>query len=455
MADDLHENNRDLKELARAVRELTLRVQRLERRVDEISHPAGQSRSDSTIFIDQAPGAAHSALESRIGSQWLNKIGVIAVLFGVAYLLRYAFVQRWISAAAWIWLGVCSGLIVIVSSEWFRRLGYRVLSLSLKATGIGISYLSLWAGLELYKLLTGPETFTGFVSITILAGVLALRESAEVLAGLALVGGFLTPLLISIPSLEVPLFSYLAILDCAIAVIIVRRDWRRLLPLALAGTVVLCAIWYYHHYRPTELWIAVAAATLFFSIFCWTLIIARIRSPGSSTLLVDFTEVLTPLVYFAALYLLVNRADHYALALPATALATVYFTLAWKLSRRFPTAVNRAVPLYGGIGIVLIALSLGVVLHVDWLSLGWFMEAAMLMAIGFWRDLPWLRWGSLLLLCAAVVKAFAYDVWQLDLAYRTLSFIGLGVLLLVISFAYQRYGFSLLAKIDKDARPLP
>ena len=67
------------------------------------------------------------------------------------------------------------------------------------------------------------------------------------------------------------------------------------------------------------------------------------------------------------------------------------------------------------------------------LAAGWFLEAAVVMAIGFWQDLPWLRWGALLLLGAAVVKAFAYDVWQLALPYRTLSFIGLGVLLLVIS----------------------
>ncbi len=374
------------------------------------------------------------------------------MLFGVAYLLRYAFVQQWISAAAWIWVGVCTGLIVIVGSEWFRRRGYRMLSLSLKATGIGVSYLSLWAGLELYKLLTGPETFVGFVSITMLAGVLAVRESAEVLAGLALVGGFLTPLLISIPSVEEPLFSYVAILDCAMAVIVLKRDWLKLLPLGFLGTAVLGTVWYFNHYHRTELPIAVVAATLFFAIFCTTCLLRRRMSPNHSLPLVTALEIINPLFYFATVYLLLDRVNHNALAIPAVALALLYFVLASRAGRALTFGAANSIPLYGGLGITFVAICLGVLLEVEWISLGWFLEAAVIMTIGFWRDLFWLRWGSLLLLCVAVVKAFAYDVWQLDLAYRTLSFIGLGVLLLVISFAYQRYGFSLLAKSGKDAR---
>ena len=39
---------------------------------------------------------------------------------------------------------------------------------------------------------------------------------------------------------------------------------------------------------------------------------------------------------------------------------------------------------------------------------------------------------------ATIVKVFVYDVSELDRAYRILSFIVLGVLLLAISFVYQR-----------------
>jgi uncharacterized membrane protein len=62
----------------------------------------------------------------------------------------------------------------------------------------------------------------------------------------------------------------------------------------------------------------------------------------------------------------------------------------------------------------------------------------MLMAVGFWRKSAFVRWQALLLIAATIVKVFVYDTSQLDRIYRILSFIVLGVLLLAISFAYQR-----------------
>jgi len=379
-------------------------------------------------------------------------VGVIAVLFGVAYLLRYAFVRQWISARAWIWAGVCIGIAVISGSEWFRQRGYRVLSLSLKATGIGVSYLSLWAGLELYKLLSGPETFAGLVFITVLSAALALRESSGVLLGLALIAGFLTPLLISIPSQLVPLFFYLALLDCATALIVLKRDWSKILALAFLGTVVLSTIWYSHHYSRAELSAAVLAATVFFAIFFTTSVCTRRLSTRQSQPLLTFMEVINPVLYFASLYLLLDPVRHSVPAMPALGLSGLYLFFAARAENSVTREAIHLVAVYGGLAIGFIAAAIAILLRANWLSLGWFLEAAVVIAIGFWQNLPWLRWGALLLLCAAIVKAFAYDVWQLGLAYRTLSFIGLGVLLLAISFVYQRYGFSTITRRGKPAR---
>ena len=444
MSDARRDPNPELEELARAVRDLTRRVQQLERRfnVEPIDSRAEIARRPAPV-----PLRPSTRLESRIGSQWLNRIGVVAVLFGVAYLLRYAFLSRWVSASTWIGLGVFAGVAVILASEAFRRQGYRVLSISLKATGIGVTYLSLWAGFELYKVLSGAQAFSGILVITIAGAVLALRESSAVLAALTLIGGFLAPLLVAIPSGDVPLFLYVAMLDISSAVVALRRDWRGLLPVAFAGTVVVSAVWYFGHYNPAELVPAVAAATVYFAIFTAAAAAAHGRHAAKSLLLVIF-EVVSPAVYVSALYLLLSRTHHDALVLAAFGVSAIYFGLAGSARRRATTG-NASVPLYGCLGIAFLAVALALVLDTGWLSLGWFVEAGVVIAIGFWSDQPWLRWGALLLLCAAIIKAFALDVWQLGLGYRTLSFIGLGVLLLAISFAYQRYGFSMAAKAGK------
>lgn len=60
------------------------------------------------------------------------------------------------------------------------------------------------------------------------------------------------------------------------------------------------------------------------------------------------------------------------------------------------------------------------------------------MAVGFWRRSSFLRWQSLVLIAVTIVKVFIYDVSALDKGYRIVSFVALGVVLLAISFVYQR-----------------
>lgn len=381
--------------------------------------------------------------------QWLNRIGVVAVLFGVAYLLRY--VSGWVSAQAWVWLGVAAGIVVIAGSEWFRARGYRVLSLSLKSTGVGVTYLSLWAGLELYRVLPAPLTFAGLGLLTLLTATLALRETSQLLAALALIGGFLTPLLISVPSGESPLFFWLLTLDCAAAAVAKMRDWWKLLPLSLGGTAVLSVVWYFRHYNASELLSAAVSSTIFFVIFCLAAAWVQAGLPLRRSAAFKIFEVVNAAFFFVALYLLLSGPHDDALTAAALALSAIYFWLAGREDRR-ANSVARSVAVYGVLGIAFLALAQAVLLDPEWLSLGWFVEAALIIAFGFWRDLSWMRWGALALLCAAVVKAFAYDVWQLSLGYRTLSFIGLGVLLLIISFFYQRHGFAMISKGKTSVR---
>lgn len=63
---------------------------------------------------------------------------------------------------------------------------------------------------------------------------------------------------------------------------------------------------------------------------------------------------------------------------------------------------------------------------------------AVLLAAGFWKRSSFLRWQALLLLLFTICKTFLYDMRDLSEGYRAVSFLGLGALLLAISFAYQK-----------------
>ena len=72
------------------------------------------------------------------------------------------------------------------------------------------------------------------------------------------------------------------------------------------------------------------------------------------------------------------------------------------------------------------------------------------MIIGFARSNAFLRWLALILLGMTVGKVFLYDLSTLERVYRILSFIVLGILLLAISFAYQKKWFSVSQSSSPD-----
>jgi uncharacterized membrane protein len=76
---------------------------------------------------------------------------------------------------------------------------------------------------------------------------------------------------------------------------------------------------------------------------------------------------------------------------------------------------------------------------------------AVLLAAGFWRRLTRVRWQALVLIALGICKVFLVDTSQLSQGYRIVSFVGLGVLLLAVSFAYQKDWLGLRAGPNERA----
>ena len=72
------------------------------------------------------------------------------------------------------------------------------------------------------------------------------------------------------------------------------------------------------------------------------------------------------------------------------------------------------------------------------LSTFWGVVGLVAIVAGLVRDVRELRYAGLALLGLGVAKVFAYDLSELDQLYRVLSFIAVGVVLLVGAYAYQR-----------------
>jgi uncharacterized membrane protein len=73
------------------------------------------------------------------------------------------------------------------------------------------------------------------------------------------------------------------------------------------------------------------------------------------------------------------------------------------------------------------------------LTLLWLVYGIVVIVAGIQYKSTSIRVFALLLFGIALLKTFFADVWQVDMAWRIIAFIALGVMLLVASYLYQKY----------------
>lgn len=193
--------------------------------------------------VGPGPAGARTAgaedLEQRIGSRWLLYAGLAAVVLGVSYFVKFAFDSGWISEPMRVAAGLAVGAALVAGGLRLSRRGLAWFGQALAGGGILTLYLSIYAALHFYALVSAGPAFAMMIAVTAAAAWLADRHQSQILAGLALVGGFATPVLIG-GERNAPgtLFTYMAVLVAGTALLARRHDW----PLLAAGSYVSTAI---------------------------------------------------------------------------------------------------------------------------------------------------------------------------------------------------------------------
>lgn len=363
------------------------------------------------------PRPAQRDLESRIGSEWLNRIGITALLIGVSYFLKYAFDNNWIGPAGQVAIGLLAGIAVVLWSEWFRGRGHQIFSYSLKAVGIGTLYLSLWAAFQVYHLVPSSVAFFLMFIVTAATGVMAWSQDAQILAAFALTGGFATPLLLSTgENREFDLFSYAALLDVAVLLLVVLRPWRRLLWMGYTGTLLLYVAWYGEYYRRIEFASTAVFATLFFVIFAIASVVARSPRLGAdgSPLSPALLSLVNAGVYFFQMYIMMEEVNKTASAWVALGLAAFYIYLSRMQRERYgdPGVAQTLRLLHLALAVGFITVAIPIYLNAHWITMGWFVEAAVLLWISERLKLELLTIFSVGALVLGVARLLAFDNFE-------------------------------------------
>lgn len=379
------------------------------------AHPGGPAPPAAAAAPVRAAGVD---LETLIAGRWLNRIGIVALLVATAFFLKYAFENDWVGPSGRVAIGLLAGTVLLVYSQWLLRRGYLYFSEGIAGLAAGVLYLSLYAGWDYYKLFSQAAAFGGMVVVTAAMVAIAVGRDSQRIALLAVVGGLLTPALVSTGTdQQVILFSYLAVLDAGLLALAHRRDWRAVEFTAFVGSQIYFWAWYAEFYNADKLERTAAFATLFFVLFA-ALPVLRSRRlvtlPGPQVALI---------LANASLYLLALRAmlwpeRRWTLTLAVLALAAGHLVVANKAPAPRPgpstplgTGERALVRLlYAGLALTFVTLAIPIRLEGRWITIAWAVQGAVLIWSGFQAALPPLRRAGVVLFAIVAFRLLVIPI---------------------------------------------
>ena len=204
----------------------------------------------ATKSDEKTPGSERSSAELAVGQKWFLGIGVLILIIGVGFFLKYAFDQEWIGPAVQISLGFICGLGLLAFGNLCHRRNLRGLDVGVVAVGLGTLYLSSYSATQVHHLLPGSMALVLIFVTTAVGASLARLWTSQGLAILTFLGGYLAPLLFASGQIDPWLFlGYLLILTLGSQILAYAQDWRHLYSGGAALTWLSLAVWSHRDYR--------------------------------------------------------------------------------------------------------------------------------------------------------------------------------------------------------------
>lgn len=360
--------------------------------------------------------------EWLIGGNAMARIGVVVLFFGMAFLLKYSAEQGLFPIELRL-IAVVLAAIALITIGWRLQDSRRSYGLVLEGGGMGIIYLTLFAAVNYYDLLSSGLGLALMVALVVVANVFAVLHNARNLAILASIGGFLGPVLISHNGNHVFLFSYYMVLDAGIFTIAWFKAWRELNLIGFFFTFIIASLWGYQYYQPAYFATTEPFLILFFLFYVAVPILYAYRQPPQLKGYLDSSLVFgVPLTAFGLQSALVADFE-YGLAISALVAGLFYASVANILRRR--KELDLLVEAFLALAIAFTTLAIPLAVDGRWTGAAWTLEGAALVWVGV-RQLRFLArlFGLGVQLAAGIAFLIAFDKPTADTAVFNSLYLG-------------------------------
>ncbi len=386
-------------------------------------------------------------LESFIGLNIINKIGVFLLMIGVIAASQFTYfklpdILKGIFAFS-------GGLVLLVAGELLNRRKANVFSLGLTSGGIAVLYIALALSYFQLEILEMYPALFLCILITLGAFVLSQRYNAQTIAAFALIGGYLP--ILSIAGSKLLVFSamgYFIILNLLALLLSVKKKWliSSFIGFTLnvgASLYIMGLMFSARKYNASfGVYDLITLGYLTFAFVIYTLIpiagtyFRGTKFKNAEIVLLGLNTAISALLMYIAFYVL--RLEDFT-GLLALIFAVIYLSLGKFIETRLVQEKN-AQGLFYLTGFTFVVLIIPFQFGKMWLSLGWLVEGVALVTYGILREVKAFQKAGVVIsgLCLAAFLFFDVlgDVEYL-FAYKYFA-ITLGSVLILAAAAYKR-----------------
>jgi len=334
-----------------------------------------------------------SDLEKIIGESWINKIGILIVIIGVAIGAKYSIENELISPLTRIILGYLVGVGLLGFGIKLKP-KFEGYSAVLVSGSISIFYFITYFAYSFYNLIPQILAFVMMLIFTVFTVFAAIKYNRVVIAHIGLIGAYAVPFLLSSGSGRVDiLFSYMLIINLGILFISIKRDWKTLHYSAFFFTWLIYGSWFadksfYSSLQGYEA-LGIGFATAFFLIFYGVSLFNNIISKEKLDKINIILILLNSFIYFGFGYGIFNsntKLDTY-LGLFTLFNAVIHFVVLFFIKSK---KLADSTLFYSTLGMVFTFITIAIPIQLDgsWVTLLWIAQGTILFWIGKTKNIP-------------------------------------------------------------------
>lgn len=358
------------------------------------------------------------SMEYAVGTTWLMRVGIVAVVAGVGYFLKWSIDHGLLGPTARVAMSLTFGVGMLTGGMCLLGKRWNILGQGFVGGGLATLYFSMYALGPLYHLVDAPLVVFGLmILITLTAGVLALASNSMLVALFGIIGGFCTPILLRTGVPQFPaLYGYLLLLNLGVLGIGHLRQWRLLNYLSFLFTYAIYFAGSPSRYSPQDFPVALIFLVFVFVVHSKLVFVYNLRRSIPATVLEIIHLVLNAVLFaFASYDLIRDAAGRPYPALMTLALAIYYilhvtFFLYRKLTDR-PLLIT-LISLAG----FFTTLTMPLIMEQESLTIAWALQAFLFLWLGRRLDNAFLRQVSYAIYALTFLRLAGFEFPRFDFA---------------------------------------